>query len=201
MGKRPDYATTVYGNLIRRKYKDVPVIIGGIEASLRRLAHYDYWSDSLKHSILLDSQADLISYGMGERSIVEIADALNSGLAVKDITFIPGTVYKTRDSSGITGFTDKNLNALLLPGYDEMKKIPPGMLKVLLSSTRIQTPLPPGLWQKVTAGAFSWCRIRPRSLYPRRRWTKFTDCPICAHTTHPMKRQAVFRQWRKSNSP
>ncbi len=124
MGKRPDYATTVYGNLIRRKYKDVPVIIGGIEASLRRLAHYDYWSDSLKRSILLDSQADLISYGMGERSIVEIADALNSGLAVKDITFIPGTVYKTRDSSGITGFTDKNLNALLLPGYDEMKKDP-----------------------------------------------------------------------------
>ena len=65
MGKRPDYATTVYGNLIRRKYKDVPVIIGGIEASLRRLAHYDYWSDSLNRSILLDSQADLISYGMG----------------------------------------------------------------------------------------------------------------------------------------
>ena len=124
MGKLPDYATTVYGNLIRRKYKDVPVIIGGIEASLRRLAHYDYWSNSLKRSILLDSQADLISYGMGERSIVEIADALNSGLAVKDITFIPGTVYKTRDSFGITGFTDKNLNALLLPGYDEMKKDP-----------------------------------------------------------------------------
>ena len=77
--KRPDHATVVYGNLIRRTYKDVPIIIGGIEASLRRMAHYDYWSDSLKRSILLDSQADLISYGMGEKSIVEIADALASG--------------------------------------------------------------------------------------------------------------------------
>ena len=95
MGKRPDYATVVYCNLIRSVYKSAPIIIGGIEASLRRLAHYDYWSNKVKRSILLDSQADLISYGMGERSIVEIADALESGLDVKDITFIEGTdVYK-----------------------------------------------------------------------------------------------------------
>ncbi|MGN0377766.1 MAG: YgiQ family radical SAM protein [Suilimivivens sp.] len=122
MGKRPDYATVVYGNLVRRTYKDVPVIIGGIEASLRRLAHYDYWSDSFKHSILLDSQADLISYGMGEHSIVEIADALASGMDIKDITYIQGTVYKTRDVSGITGFEDRKLNAVFLPSYEEMKK-------------------------------------------------------------------------------
>jgi uncharacterized radical SAM protein YgiQ len=121
MGKRPDYATVVYCNLIRRSYKDVPIIIGGIEASLRRLAHYDYWSDSLKRSILLDSQADLLSYGMGEHSMVEIADALHSGMDVKDITYIPGTVYRTKDISGITGFTDEKLNALLLPSYEEMK--------------------------------------------------------------------------------
>lgn len=94
MGKRPDYATIVYCNLIRSVYKDSAIIIGGIEASLRRLAHYDYWSNRLKRSILLDSQADLISYGMGEHSIVEIADALNSGIDVKDITFIDGTVFK-----------------------------------------------------------------------------------------------------------
>lgn len=124
MGKRPDYATIVYGNLIRRKFKDVPVIIGGIEASLRRLAHYDYWSDSFKHSILLDSQADLISYGMGEHSIVEIADALASGMDIKDITYIAGTVYKTRDISGITGFSDDKLNAVFLPSYEDMKKNP-----------------------------------------------------------------------------
>lgn len=113
-GKRPDHAVTVYGNLIRRVYKDTPIIIGGIEASLRRLAHYDYWSDSFKRSILLDSQADIISYGMGEKSIVEIADALNSGIDVKHITFIQGTVYKTKDISGI-------YKGEMLPSYEEMK--------------------------------------------------------------------------------
>lgn len=112
--KRPDRAVIVYGNLIRKTYKDVPIIIGGIEASLRRLAHYDYWSDSLRRSILLDSQADIISYGMGEKSIVEIADALSSGIDVKDICFISGTVYKTRDISGI-------YDGIVLPSYEEMK--------------------------------------------------------------------------------
>ena len=92
MGRRPDYATVVYCNLIRSVYKDVPVIIGGIEASLRRLAHYDYWSDKLKRSILLDSQADILSYGMGEKSIVEIAEALESGIHVKDITYVANRV-------------------------------------------------------------------------------------------------------------
>jgi len=115
MGKRPDYAVVVYGNLIRQVYKDIPVILGGIEASLRRLAHYDYWSNKLKRSILLDSAADLISYGMGERSIVEIADALESGIAVSDITFIDGTVYKTRSPEqvydGITLERFKDLKA------------------------------------------------------------------------------------------
>lgn len=124
MGKRPDYATVVYGNLVRRKYKDVPVIIGGIEASLRRLAHYDYWSNSLKRSVLLDSQADLISYGMGERSIVEIADALDSGIDIKDLSYIPGTVYKTKDITGITSADKDKYNAVLLPSYDEMRKNP-----------------------------------------------------------------------------
>ena len=114
MGKRPDHATVVYGNLIRRVYKDVPIIIGGIEASLRRMAHYDYWTDSFKRSILLDSQADIISYGMGEKSIVELADALNSGIDVKDITFVPGTVYKTKDIVGI-------YDTIELPTYEQMK--------------------------------------------------------------------------------
>ena len=78
MGKRPDRATIVYGNLVKKAYKDVPIIIGGIEASLRRLGHYDYWSNKMKRSILLDSGADILSYGMGEHSIVEIAEALDS---------------------------------------------------------------------------------------------------------------------------
>ena len=114
MGKRPDYATVVYCNLIRQTYKDVPILIGGIEASLRRLAHYDYWSESLKRSILLDSQADLLMYGMGEKSIVEIADALNSGLSVKDITYIDGTVFRTEQ-------LDESLPTIVLPSYEQLK--------------------------------------------------------------------------------
>lgn len=115
MGKRPDYATVVYCNLIKKEYKNSPIIIGGIEASLRRLAHYDYWSDKVKRSILLDSQADIISYGMGEHSIVEIADALNSGIEVKDITFINGTVYKAKDLEAV-------YDAIKLPDYNSILK-------------------------------------------------------------------------------
>lgn len=114
MGKRPDHAAVVYSNLIRHTYRKTPIILGGIEASLRRLAHYDYWSDSLKRSILLDSGADLISYGMGERSIVEIADALAAGIEVKDITYIAGTVFKTKDLS-------LAYDALALPSFEQLK--------------------------------------------------------------------------------
>ena len=96
MGKRPDYATVVYCNLIR-------------------LAHYDYWSNKVKRSILLDSGADLISYGMGEHSIIEIADALNAGIDVHDITFIDGTVFKTKNR-------DLIYDAIELPDYDEIKE-------------------------------------------------------------------------------
>ena len=113
-GKRPDYATVVYCNLIRRTHPKIPILIGGIEASLRRLAHYDYWSEKLKRSILLDSQADLLLYGMGERSIVEAADALNSGLSIHDLTFIDGTVWRTNDLSSVA-------DALVLPSYEELK--------------------------------------------------------------------------------
>ncbi len=114
MGKRPDYATIVYGNLIRTVYKETPIIIGGIEASLRRLAHYDYWSNQLKRSILLDAQADLISYGMGEKSIVEIAEALDSGIDIRDITFIDGTVFKSKTIDYIYEYK-------LLPTFQELK--------------------------------------------------------------------------------
>lgn len=117
MGKRPDYAVTVYCNLIRRSFRDVPIIIGGIEASLRRLAHYDYWSDKLKRSILLDSQADLLLYGMGERSIVEVADALNDGMDVHDITYIDGTVFRVKAP-------DENLSYLRLPDYQSLLENP-----------------------------------------------------------------------------
>ena len=113
-GRRPDYAVIVYCNLIRRTYKETPIILGGIEASLRRLGHYDYWSDKMRRSILLDSGADLISYGMGEHSIVEIAEALDAGLSVQDITFIDGTVYKTRHEDDI-------YDAIRLPDFERIR--------------------------------------------------------------------------------
>ncbi len=115
IGKRPDNAVVVYCNLIRKVYKDSPIIVGGIEASLRRMAHYDYWADKLKHSILVDSHADIVSFGMGEHSIVEIADALNSGIDVSDITFIKGTAFMTKQPEN---FPD----AVKLPSYDELIK-------------------------------------------------------------------------------
>ena len=115
MGKRPDRAVTVYGNLIRRTYKHTPMILGGIEASLRRLSHYDYWSDQVRRSVLLDSGADLISYGMGELSIVAIADALAAGIDVHDVTFIPGTVYRSKT-------LDHLIDPVVLPSFEEVRE-------------------------------------------------------------------------------
>ena len=119
MGKRPDRATLVYCNLIKQKYKESPIIIGGIEASLRRLGHYDYWSDKVKRSILLDSGADILIYGMGEHPIVEIADALNSGIKAQDITYVRGTVVKARslDDIGIL-MSEKSDEVVMLPDFD-----------------------------------------------------------------------------------
>lgn len=115
IGKRPDYATVVYCNLIRHTYKKTPILIGGIEASLRRLAHYDYWSDKLKRSILLDSGADILMYGMGEHSVIEIADALNAGISVSDITFIDGTVYRTDSLDSVYDY-------VRLPDFEDLQK-------------------------------------------------------------------------------
>lgn len=117
-GARPNRAVTVYGNLIRRTYKDKPIIIGGIEASLRRLAHYDYWQDKLKRSVLLDSGADILLYGMGEHSIVEVADALDGGLPVDQITFVNGSVYRTSGAGALDNVFDYEL----LPSWDELEK-------------------------------------------------------------------------------
>lgn len=114
MGLRPDMPTIVYSNLIRQTYKHTPIILGGIEASLRRLSHYDYWSNRIKRSVLLDSGADLISYGMGEHSIVEIAEALDGGIPVQEITYIPGTVYKSKT-------LERAFEPILLPPYEKVQ--------------------------------------------------------------------------------
>lgn len=113
-GMRPDRAVIVYSNKLREIYKDVPIIIGGIEASLRRLSHYDYWDNRVRRSILLDSSADLLSYGMGEHQTIEIAEALDSGIEVKDITFIKGTVYKTKELTAAYDY-------IQLPDFNEAK--------------------------------------------------------------------------------
>lgn len=113
MGLRPDRAVIVYSNLIRKVYHSVPVILGGIEASLRRMGHYDYWEDRVRRSILLDSGADLISYGMGEHSVVAVADALQAGLPVESLTFIPGTVYRCKE-------IDHLFEPEFLPSFEEI---------------------------------------------------------------------------------
>lgn len=116
-GARPNRAVTVYGNLIRRTFKDKPIIIGGIEASLRRLAHYDYWQDKLRRSVLLDSGADILLYGMGEHSIVEVADALAGGLPVEQITFVNGSAYRVSGPDAL----DQVFDYELLPSWDELE--------------------------------------------------------------------------------
>ncbi|MCR5482743.1 MAG: YgiQ family radical SAM protein [Clostridia bacterium] len=112
-GNRPDRAVIVYSNRAREAYRDVPVIIGGLEASLRRMGHYDYWDDRVRRSILLDSKADLLIYGMGERAVVEIADALSSGIDIKDITWIKGTCFTGKEE-----FIDDE--TVMLPSFKEI---------------------------------------------------------------------------------
>lgn len=111
-GRRPDRAVIVYSNRAREAYPDVPVLIGGLEASLRRMAHYDYWDDRVRRSILLDSRADLLMYGMGERAVLEIAEALDSGINVSDITWIRGTCAVVKDLPEDT---------VILPSFEEVK--------------------------------------------------------------------------------
>lgn len=113
-GLRPDRAVTVYSRLVRRVYGDIPLIIGGVEASLRRFAHYDYWSDSVMPSVIIDSDADLLSFGMGELQTKEIADRLNNGEHISNLTDIDGTVYKTDNVVGI--------NALTVPSFEDCRQ-------------------------------------------------------------------------------
>lgn len=113
-GKRPDRAVIVYSNKIREVYKNAPIIIGGIESSLRRLAHYDYWDDKVRRSILLDAKADILIYGMGERAVAQIAEALDSGIAAKDIGWIRGTCVKA-------SYADIDEDTVVLPAFEEIK--------------------------------------------------------------------------------
>ncbi|MGM0498861.1 MAG: YgiQ family radical SAM protein [Bacillota bacterium] len=113
-GHRPDRAAIVYSNRLREAYSDIPIIIGGIEASLRRFAYYDYWDDSVRRSILFDSRADLLVYGMGEKQILKIAENLEAGLDIKYINYLPGTAFITDELESLYDYE-------LLPSYQEVK--------------------------------------------------------------------------------
>ena len=121
-GRRPDRAVIVYSQRAREAYKDVPIILGGLEASLRRHAHYDYWEDRIRRSILLDSKADLLVYGMGERAVVEIAEALDGGIDAKHISWIPGTVYRKTVSMEELDAEFPGQAPVLLPSFEEVSR-------------------------------------------------------------------------------
>ena len=133
-GRRPDRAVIVYSQRAREAYKDVPIILGGLEASLRRHSHYDYWEDRIRRSILLDSKADLLVYGMGERAVVEIAEALDGGIDAKHISWIPGTVYRKTLSTDQLDVEFPGQAPVLLPSSEEVSR----SKKAYADSFRIQ---------------------------------------------------------------
>ena len=120
-GHRPDRALITYVAKCREAYKGVPVLIGGIEASLRRTAHFDYWSNKVRRSILLDSKADLLMYGMGEHSIIEIADLLNAGVPAREIRNVRGTCWFTGKQKDIDELNE-NEKTVILPAFEEVSK-------------------------------------------------------------------------------
>lgn len=130
-GKRPDHATIVYANRCREAYAGVPLILGGIEASLRRFAHYDYWDDRVRHSILYDACADILVYGMGERAILQVAEALKAGKAVAEISDIPGTCVRVANAESVK-------NAVLLPSYTDVVKDKKKYCEAFVVQTREQ---------------------------------------------------------------
>lgn len=133
-GLRPDRATIVYCNRIREAYKRVPIIIGGIEASLRRFAHYDYWDDSVRHSVLLDSGADLLVYSMGERPIVEIAHALDSGLLADQITYVNGTCYMASSLENVYDY-------ITIPDFNAVSTDKQAYAEAFIAQYREQDPI------------------------------------------------------------
>ena len=167
-------------------YRDVPIIIGGIEASLRRLAHYDYWSDRLKRSILLDSQADLLLYGMGERAIVEVADAHEQRAGHPTISrFVDGTVYRTRDGSGRAGRHRRCRPMTTLQSRPDA-----ATPRALPCSTATPIRSPARCLIEPYATASSWCRTRRSRRFPRRRWTTSTLCRTHGHLSPDATRKA-----------
>lgn len=180
-GCRPDRATIVYCNRIREVWKNVPLIIGGIEASLRRFAHYDYWSNSVRRSILIDSRADLLIYGMGEKQIKEIADQLNQGIAVADIQNVQGTCFKTDSVEHLWDYIEA-------PSYDAVI----GDKKVFTKAFNIQYQEQDALRGKTIVqnhGEFSVVQNAPAMPLTTLEMDEIYDLPY-QRTYHPMYEKA-----------
>lgn len=161
-GRRPKRASIVYTGRIREAYGDVPVILGGIEASLRRFAHYDYWDDAVRQSILADSGADLLVYGMGEAPILEIAEALESGIGVSDIVYIKGTCYKAKDLT-------RSYEAACSPSFEEAAEN-----KVKYCDAYLLQADERRFRSRRCSGIFLWCKIRRPTRFRKKRWTAYT---------------------------
>lgn len=183
MGKRPDHATVVYSQQIKRLWPEIPVIIGGIEASLRRFAHFDYWENKLLPSILVDSRADLLIYGMGEKQIVEIADYLAGGAAVDDIHYVRGTAYLTDNLKGLDEFVE-------LPSLEDILKT--GKLSLMHTVCKVKN------WTHFQEKLL--CRKMVRNLLfkikchfrcHRKKWMLCMTWTTCAPIILPMKNMAV----------
>ena len=193
MGLRPDMPTVVYSNLIRQTYKHTPIILGGIEASLRRLAHYDYWDNRVRRSVLMDSGADLISYGMGEHSILQIAEALQSGLPVEEITYIPGTVYKCKDLS-------RAFEPIVLPSYEEVSSNKHTYADSFAVQYRNTDPFTANHLLRVMEPEAILFRILRHIRFHSRKWMMSMICHILTPGIRCIMPKAVFRHWRKLNS-
>ena len=193
MGLRPDMPTVVYSNLIRQTYKHTPIILGGIEASLRRLAHYDYWGNRVRRSVLMDSGADLISYGMGEHSILQIAEALQSGLPIEEITYIPGTVYKCKDLS-------RTYEPVILPSYEDVASDKRTYAESFAIQYRNTDPFTARPLAESYGNRGYVIQNPPAQPLTQQEMDDVYDLPY-TNTWHPMSMQkAVSRLWKRSNS-
>ena len=181
-GMRPDRATIVYANRCREAFPGVPVIIGGIEASLRRFAHYDYWDDRVRHSILYDSGADLLLYGMGERSIIDLANSLDAGTPAREIHNIPGSCYQTASLDGIE-------NYVLLPSFHEVSTDKKKYAVAFMSEAREQDAVRGKILVQAHEKGYLVCNP-PSAPLSREELDKVYALPY-TRKPHPMYKQAI----------
>ncbi len=186
MGHRPDRATIVYSNMIRRAYKKMPIIIGGVEASLRRFAHFDYWDNKVRRSILADSEANLLVYGMAEQQIREVADCMNDGLDIQYIRHIPGTTYMVDDPSEV-------YEAKEIPSFEEVSESKIEYAKCFKCS--MMNRIHP--WKTLIQNMTPVCRSNRQLCLLKRRLDWVLNCPTREPTILCMKNRVVYQPFEK----